>query len=778
MRPFVTKFREVGEKETRVVHVLKSDGKMVPPPDDYAFVELYCEDKNCDCRRVIITVLGQNSSKIMATISMGFDPEDDQAGPFLDPLNEQSQYAQYFLETFLKNINNDPEYLKRLERHYVMFKEKVTGKPYMGRPFGDGPRQIRSPKEPILPASVRKVKKFRTILAPSEPVQHAGPKVSRNAPCPCGSGKKYKKCCMGKDEADPIPASSKKESPAEDSSVHNISPEEEEKDLFTKEELRRAETLVEGIAQRIKAGESDKVGRDLKGLIENQPQIAFALLHLLVTSYGAKRPQKDPEPEYEAVMGLLEEALTQIRYSVDRKRPWAMEAAERIQKAMAEKAFCVEMDVRVQRDLLQALYTSKLELHPSILTKSEELASYYGRFTTRKGPPDFKQLFDKLADGGPDNPFHLYELIMADLQTMELEAQAYAVWGMLQSGNPLILEVACLMLLHPQKDLRILIPRVFEQSGKIGSLTPVILRRMIGLRNWLPREERPSVDGLIKEARLARIECAPMPGVQSIETYASFFDGAGMQMVWGFRQKTRGYDMAGVLVKQGQGIRDTWRDPNCTKAQKMSFLRDIGSESGTFQVEPDYLDRLVSHFLWVGQESGNPPPPGLLQAAETLNSEYWQPRALDFYQEIKAIMDEMPPATLQPGAIEKALKESRTWPDLPFGKSWFEDDARVDELVRKNMKQTLNRSRKVAKTRDWILREILEEKRQVWGERLFWMTLFGHLAKGRSRLPWQSFLFVAQSLLSDKPLKEIPLMEAVAERSVWSGLRRMEELPT
>jgi len=27
------------------------------------------------------------------------------------------------------------------------------------------------------------------------------PKVPRNAPCPCGSGKKYKKCCLGKDEA-------------------------------------------------------------------------------------------------------------------------------------------------------------------------------------------------------------------------------------------------------------------------------------------------------------------------------------------------------------------------------------------------------------------------------------------------------------------------------------------------------------------------------------------------------------------------------------------------
>jgi uncharacterized protein YecA (UPF0149 family) len=30
---------------------------------------------------------------------------------------------------------------------------------------------------------------------PTEPVRRAQPKVGRNDPCPCGSGKKYKKCC-------------------------------------------------------------------------------------------------------------------------------------------------------------------------------------------------------------------------------------------------------------------------------------------------------------------------------------------------------------------------------------------------------------------------------------------------------------------------------------------------------------------------------------------------------------------------------------------------------
>jgi preprotein translocase subunit SecA len=30
---------------------------------------------------------------------------------------------------------------------------------------------------------------------PVQPVRRDGEKVGRNANCPCGSGKKYKKCC-------------------------------------------------------------------------------------------------------------------------------------------------------------------------------------------------------------------------------------------------------------------------------------------------------------------------------------------------------------------------------------------------------------------------------------------------------------------------------------------------------------------------------------------------------------------------------------------------------
>jgi uncharacterized protein YecA (UPF0149 family) len=47
---------------------------------------------------------------------------------------------------------------------------------------GAGPRQA-----PAQPGGQR-----------TQPVRRVEAKVGRNDPCPCGSGKKYKKCCMSK----------------------------------------------------------------------------------------------------------------------------------------------------------------------------------------------------------------------------------------------------------------------------------------------------------------------------------------------------------------------------------------------------------------------------------------------------------------------------------------------------------------------------------------------------------------------------------------------------
>jgi SWIM/SEC-C metal-binding protein len=51
------------------------------------------------------------------------------------------------------------------------------------------------PDKPEDLADIERVTMARAPAPPTIPAKSA-PKVGRNDPCPCGSGKKYKKCCL------------------------------------------------------------------------------------------------------------------------------------------------------------------------------------------------------------------------------------------------------------------------------------------------------------------------------------------------------------------------------------------------------------------------------------------------------------------------------------------------------------------------------------------------------------------------------------------------------
>lgn len=782
MRPFVDKFPELGQKETRVITVLQKGDEGSLPLDQYAFVELYCTEKDCDCRRVMISVFANDAGSVVATINMGFDEQDAHAGPFLDPLNAQSKYSSKFMEHFLDMINNDPGYLARLQRHYVMFKEKIDGKPYRGRPF-ESPGKGRRVKDPPGPHGQRESSRSAEHQKPvslegdrPQPVRRK-PKVGRNQPCPCGSGKKYKKCCMLKPQEGKTTKGAVSTGQREKSSKKP----DDGKDLgdlsVESRDINRAKAMVKTITKRLKRDVEDNLlDKGIVDVLEKNPKIASALLHLLLKSHARKEPVKKPSANYRAILILIEEALTQIRYSVERDRQWAIDAAERIQKEIAAKAFQLKVDTRVQADLVQALHSSRLELHPEIKAKRDELAEYYTRFTARSGLPDFDRLFDSVASGGPNNPFELYEQMMADLTLLPLEGQLGAIAEMAKAGNPLIREIASFMLLHPDRQIRVLVPAIFDNLIDQITIDPVTLRRMIGLRNWLPNAERPGLDKVIKEARLARVECAPMPRIRSVKAYVSPFDGAGMQGAWVIAGTKRAYEMASVLVRQGQGIREAWGEAGLTKEEVKSSVRGFTKGGVAEPVEPAYLEDLVPHFIWVGQQHDSSPPPELLQVAESMGT-YWHPKPLVFEKKLAALENASEPLTFNNEYLDKVLEESRAWPEMPFATSWFEDDARVDDLLKKNSDLPFGSPGMIAQTRDLIVKEILEDKRDAWSERLLWMALWARAHKGRNRLPWQPFLVIAREVRHGAPLDRIPLMGAIAERSVYSAIRRMKEFP-
>ena len=51
-------------------------------------------------------------------------------------------------------------------------------------------------------AKTTEIKKENYLATDETPYVRGTQKVGRNDPCPCGSGKKFKKCCMGKGSYD------------------------------------------------------------------------------------------------------------------------------------------------------------------------------------------------------------------------------------------------------------------------------------------------------------------------------------------------------------------------------------------------------------------------------------------------------------------------------------------------------------------------------------------------------------------------------------------------
>jgi hypothetical protein len=132
MLAFYARFGDLAFKETRSVTVPAGNPA---PADEYGFLEYYCTDETCDCRRVIVRVLGRHSGdKVWATISYGWEsaafyrkwsPGWDNAAewrrPTLDPMNPQTDVSAAFLRLFEQMIQ-DKAYVKRLKRHYKMFR--------------------------------------------------------------------------------------------------------------------------------------------------------------------------------------------------------------------------------------------------------------------------------------------------------------------------------------------------------------------------------------------------------------------------------------------------------------------------------------------------------------------------------------------------------------------------------------------------------------------------------------------------------------------------------
>lgn len=153
---FHERFREIAQREIRTVTLLREHDFGLPA-GDYAFLEMFCDEPGCDCRRVFFYVVSSRRRDVEAVIAYGWesrefyarwmrsnDPQDIAGlqGPVLNLFSPQSKHAPAVLDLFKKVLLRDRAYIDRVKEHYRMFRAEIDRK----NPGKGSRKKLRNPK--------------------------------------------------------------------------------------------------------------------------------------------------------------------------------------------------------------------------------------------------------------------------------------------------------------------------------------------------------------------------------------------------------------------------------------------------------------------------------------------------------------------------------------------------------------------------------------------------------------------------------------------------------
>ena len=136
---FHTLFPDAAERETRSIMVLP-ESNLGLPACSYSFLEMFCDEPGCDCRRVFFTVVSSDRKNIEAVVAWGWENRnfyrkwlkygseidvDCLKGPILNPGSQQSELAPMILNLVNDILLRDQRYIKRIKKHYSMFRQQI-----------------------------------------------------------------------------------------------------------------------------------------------------------------------------------------------------------------------------------------------------------------------------------------------------------------------------------------------------------------------------------------------------------------------------------------------------------------------------------------------------------------------------------------------------------------------------------------------------------------------------------------------------------------------------
>ena len=528
-------------------------------------------------------------------------------------------------------------------------------------------------------------------------------------------------------------------------------------------DIRRVKALTRSVAAELRQHDNPALNAADRNWMETHPESLWPLLDAAIAASAAR---KRDEPLVTACRWLLANQLELIRYRLERGHDWARAMLEAYQEkliGLARSNTLPEPDWFV---LVNLLKDAKVPIRPEMV---DALSQAIAEVTPGEAPrPDdigreLRGVVDQMGTSVGDDPFLVVEGLAEIGTLMPTDLRAYLIHELGLSRHSALREALPLLLLDPEPMVRQAAAAALEQVATPETFSPVMLRRTLLVRNWVPDSEREAIDRMVRKARVKGVACAQWPQAPTLAIQCSAVDGSGAQSLILTTPGGRHGLFAGILLKQGFGVRDAWCDLSLPRSKITRSLKEIRHEMQWIPIGRDYLDLVVQHHIASGLAAGNLPLTAMVQIAEAIGATDWKDRSLDVAVETERLFAGLGAEAKTKTAIDASVRRSNVLlAENPMMQSWFEDDAAIRELVsdRRRLKHDVAVRR--------VLDQVLTARRGVWAERLLFLALWLR-AGTETAVPaewWRDCVVLAHELLTTRPLAELPAMVTIAERSV------------
>ncbi|HXP98235.1 MAG TPA: hypothetical protein VN809_16095 [Telmatospirillum sp.] len=490
-----------------------------------------------------------------------------------------------------------------------------------------------------------------------------------------------------------------------------------------------------------------------------------SILDLLDLTAKEARKKKPKQALLDAFTFMVGQALEVLRYGVERNSVEAVEAVSMARAHVRSLVLEGKLDAGTLLMMLRQFASAKLELGDDLQEAMASLIDHES-VSVLPGKIEIDEILADMAHGCSGDIFALHAELAEQTSTFPEGHRAGIVAALLSAPDPALREAAVGWLLDSGATTRRETAGLLQQAATAGHVSATMLRRMIAIRNWLPDDDRPAVDAVIRVCRQKGVECAPLAAAVVRDVVVTGIDGSGAQSLFVMVKDGRKRAAAALLLKQGVGVRDAWVNAGLTKADADIFLFQVETQADCYDSDIDHVRLALGHALAEARKSGVLPPFGLVDVVERAGLIAVNPEAVPVDSLVARLLADIPPARQTPSMVAKAINGSAVWEDdFPFTESWFEDDGAIAEL--------LDGKRMSAKRRTaLLLGKYLPARRIRWAVLLAWTAL--SLRHDESTEDdWMDFALVSHEILGDRPLADIPVMTMIAGKTVEAWESRL-----